>query len=67
MINIADMTGGEYYPATSAGELEDVFHNLPTYLITVKEFIEISFIFTMIGTFLAALAIGLAMLWNPIS
>jgi Ca-activated chloride channel family protein len=67
LIQIADMTGGEYYPATSAGELEEVFHNLPTYLITVKEYIEISFIFTTIGAFLAALAIVLAMLWNPIS
>jgi Ca-activated chloride channel family protein len=67
LIEIADMTGGEYYPATSASELEDVFQNLPTYLITVKEFIEISFIFTTIGAFLAALAIVLAMLWNPIS
>jgi Ca-activated chloride channel family protein len=67
LINIAEMTGGEYYSATSASELQEVFRNLPTYLITVKEFIEISFIFTAIGAFLAALAIVLAMIWNPIS
>lgn len=67
LMNIAEMTGGEYYSATSAGELQEVFQNLPTYLITVKEFIEISFIFTTIGAFLAALAIVLAMIWNPIS
>lgn len=67
LMNIAEITGGEYYSATSAGELQEVFQNLPTYLITVKEFIEISFIFTTIGAFLAALAIVLAMIWNPIS
>jgi Ca-activated chloride channel family protein len=67
LMQIANMTGGEYYSATSAGELQDVFRDLPTYLITVKEFIEISFIFTTIGAFLAALAIVLAMIWNPIS
>jgi Ca-activated chloride channel family protein len=67
LIQVANMTGGEYYPASSAGELDEVFQNLPTYLITVKEFIEISFIFTAIGAALVALAIVLAMIWNPIS
>jgi Ca-activated chloride channel family protein len=67
LMQIADMTGGSYYSATSAGELQEVFQNLPTYLITVKEFLEISFIFTAIGTFFAAIAILLSMIWNPIS
>ena len=67
LMQIADMTGGSYYSATSAGELQEVFQNLPTYLITVKEFLEISVIFTAIGAFFAAIAIVLSMIWNPIS
>ena len=64
---IADMTGGAYYSAESAGELQEVFRELPTYLITKRELQEISFVFTMIGTVLVAAAIGLAMWWQPIS
>ncbi len=62
---IADMTGGTYHSAESAGELNDVFQNLPMYLITKHETSEISVIFTAIGALLAALAIGLSLLWQP--
>ena len=64
---IADLTGGTYYSAESAGELNNVFQNLPTYLITKHETSEISVIFTAIGALLAALAIGLSLLWQPLS
>lgn len=64
---IADMTGGEYYSATSAGELVQVFKELPTYLITVKEQAEITAIFTAIGAALAMLAIVLSFMFHPIS
>jgi Ca-activated chloride channel family protein len=63
---VADMTGGEYYAATSAGELHDVFQNLPTYLITKHETTEISVVFTALGALLAALAIGLSLIWHPL-
>ena len=63
---IADMTGGTYYAASSAGELNDVFRNLPTYLITKHEVTEISFIFAAIGALLAASAIVLSLLWHPL-
>ena len=55
---IADMTGGEYYSATSASELQDVFQNLPTYLITKHEITEISCPFRGLGALVAALAIS---------
>ncbi len=64
---VADMTGGEYYAASSANELNDVFQNLPAYLVTTREVIEVSFIFAAIGAFFALLAILLAMLWNPLT
>jgi Ca-activated chloride channel family protein len=64
---IAAMTGGTYYEASSASELLDVFESLPTYLITRHEVTEISVAFTAVGVLFAALAIGLALLWNPLS
>lgn len=63
---IAGMTGGEYYYATSAGELQQVFDNLPTFYISRQETTEISYIFTAAGAVLAALAIFLAFLWRPL-
>ncbi len=64
---VADMTGGSYHLAASANELQDVFQNLPTQLMTVTETTEISVLFVMVGALLAALAIALSLLWRPIS
>src|SRR4051794_30731361 len=36
---VAELTGGDYYSAESASELQDVFQNLPTYLITKHEIV----------------------------
>lgn len=63
---IADVTGGTYYSAESAGELQNVFQNLPTYLITKHETTEISVAFAAIGALLAALAIVLSLIWHPL-
>ncbi|MBN1453664.1 MAG: VWA domain-containing protein [Anaerolineales bacterium] len=66
LIQIAEMTDGEYYQATSASELDEVFKSLPTYLITKRETTEISFAFSALGALLAGAAILLSMLWNPL-
>jgi Ca-activated chloride channel family protein len=63
---IAAMTGGEYYSAESAHQLQDVFQSLPTYLITKHEVMEISVVFTALGALLAATSILLALRWNPL-
>jgi Ca-activated chloride channel family protein len=63
---VAEMTGGTYYAAASADELQSVFGELPTYLITKHEVTEISVAFTAIGVLLAALAVGLSLLWHPL-
>jgi Ca-activated chloride channel family protein len=63
---IADITGGTYYSAESAGELQSVFQELPTYLITRQELMEISVGFAAVGALLAALAIGLSLIWHPL-
>jgi Ca-activated chloride channel homolog len=65
LIQIAEITGGEYYTAASAGELQKVFNELPTYLITREEIVEISVLFAAIGAYLAIMAVALALFWNP--
>jgi Ca-activated chloride channel family protein len=63
---IADMTGGTYYPAESASQLENVFAKLPTNLIIKHEAMEISVVFAGFGAALAGLALLLGRLWRPL-
>ncbi|MEP7357514.1 MAG: VWA domain-containing protein [Anaerolineales bacterium] len=63
---VSTSTGAEYYEAASAGELENVFRGLPTYLIAKHEVTEISVAFAALGAILAGAAIVLAMLWHPL-
>jgi Ca-activated chloride channel family protein len=64
---IADATGGAYYAASSVGELESVFQDLPTYLVTTRETMEISAFFTAFAALAIILAMLLSLLWHPIS
>jgi Ca-activated chloride channel family protein len=63
---IADMTSGKYYAATSASELQDVFQSLPTYVIATRENIEISVFFTAFAVLIAILALILSLRWHPL-
>jgi Ca-activated chloride channel family protein len=63
---VADMSGGTYYSAESAGELQEVFENLPTYLIARHETTEISVAFAALGALLAVLAMALSLAWNSL-
>ena len=60
------MTGGKYYMATSASELQEVFRNLPTYVIATRETTEISVFFTGFAVLMCILAMILALRWNPL-
>jgi hypothetical protein len=60
------MTSGTYYSAESGGELQNVFQNLPTYLIVKHEVEEISVAFAALGALLAATAISLSLRWHPL-
>ena len=63
---IADLTGGEYYAATSASELLEVFRNLPTYVVATRETTEISVFFTAFAALMAIIALVLALRWHPL-
>jgi Ca-activated chloride channel family protein len=63
---VAEVTGGEYYPAESAGELQAVFDSLPTYLIMKHEITELTAVFMGLGALLVAIALALARAWRPL-
>jgi hypothetical protein len=60
------MTGGEYYTAVSAGELQEVFNSLPTMLVTREETTEISVAFAALAALFVAAAVLLSQLWHPL-
>jgi Ca-activated chloride channel family protein len=66
LTQVANLTGGKYYVATSAGELQDVFQSLPTYVIATRETIEISVFFTAFAVMVGLIAIFLALRWHPL-
>jgi Ca-activated chloride channel family protein len=63
---VADLTGGTYYSAESSGDLQQVFADLPTSLITKHEVIEVSAIFVALAALFAGAAFLLARLWRPL-
>jgi Ca-activated chloride channel family protein len=63
---IANMTDGTYQLATSAGELQNVFQNLPTNLVATRETIEIGAFFTAFAALLAVLALILSIRLYPL-
>ena len=63
---VAADTGGTYYPAESAEQLESVFQGLPTNLITKHEVLEIGFGFVGASLLLAGLAFILGRAWRPL-
>jgi Ca-activated chloride channel family protein len=63
---VADLTGGSYHPAANAAELERVFADLPTTLITKREAVEISVGFVGLGGLLAAFGLLLGRAWRPL-
>ncbi len=61
---VADSTGGEYFRAENADQLNEVFHDLPTQIILQKETLEISVAFLALGAIFAIAAVGLSLMWN---
>jgi Ca-activated chloride channel family protein len=61
---VADITGGSYFRAENADQLNEVFQELPTQIVLQKETQEISVIFVALGAILAMIAVALSLLWN---
>jgi Ca-activated chloride channel family protein len=63
---IAQLTGGQYYPAESAGDLEQVFASLPMSLVVKHETVEVGAGFAALAGVLTALGLLLGRLWRPL-
>ena len=61
---VAKMTGGEYFRAADAEQLDNVFGDLPREVETQHRQEEITVWFVLVGALLATAAIGLSMAWN---
>jgi Ca-activated chloride channel homolog len=63
---IADLTGGQYYPAESSGDLEQVFAGLPMSIVMKHETIEVGAGFAAVAGLLTGLGLLLGRLWRPL-
>jgi len=61
---VADITGGEYFRAESADQLNEVFQELPRQIVVQTQEVEISFLFALLGILFAIGGISLSLLWN---
>lgn len=66
LIEIAEMTGGTYSSAESAGELQKVFDSLPTLLSSREVTTEVGMLFAAAAALLVIGAVLLAQLWHPL-
>jgi Ca-activated chloride channel family protein len=64
LTRVADVSGGHYFRAEDAGELDDVLADLPREFGLRREDVEITFWFVLAGVLLAGTGAGLALWWN---
>jgi Ca-activated chloride channel homolog len=62
--NMARATGGRFYKAKDAGQLDKVFADLPRHVVRQRRQVEISAAFAAFGALLTGAAMLLSLLWN---
>lgn len=60
LTNVAKLTGGTYYSASSAGELQNAFQNLPAYFSSTRGTMEIGAFFTAFAVLMIVIAMLLS-------
>jgi Ca-activated chloride channel homolog len=64
LIEVAKITGGEYFKAENADQLKGVFEKLPSRVVLQKKQREVSVALGLLGAVLAAAAVTLSLRWN---
>jgi Ca-activated chloride channel family protein len=64
--DVAKITGGQYYRAESAVQLQDALGDLPSQVTVVKKRVDIASWFAGVGGLFVAAALGLSLWWNRI-
>jgi Ca-activated chloride channel family protein len=63
---IAEITGGQYYKAESADQLQGALDDLPSQVAVVRKHVDIASWFAGAGGLLVAAAVGLSLWWNRV-
>jgi Ca-activated chloride channel family protein len=63
---VAATTGGRYYRAVDAGELQSALKDLPSTITVAHKKVDIADLFAGIGGLLVALALALSLWWNRV-
>ena len=63
---VADITGGQYYKAESADQLQGALGDLPSQVAVVRKHLDIASWFAGAGGLLVAVAVGLSLWWNRV-
>ena len=63
---VAETTGGQYYRAESADQLQDALGDLPSQVTVANKHVDIASWFAGAGGLLVAVAVGLSLWWNRI-
>jgi Ca-activated chloride channel family protein len=61
---IAETTGGHYYKAENADQLQQALGDLPSHVTVAKKHVDIASWFAVAGGMLVAVAVGLSLWWN---
>jgi Ca-activated chloride channel family protein len=63
---VADITGGQYYKAESADQLQLALSDLPSQVTVAQKRIDIASWFAAAGGLVVAVAVGLSLWWNRV-
>jgi Ca-activated chloride channel homolog len=63
---VAEITGGRYYKAESADQLQEALGDLPSQVTVAKKHVDIASWFAGAGGLLVAIALGLSLWWNRV-
>ena len=66
LVDVAEITGAEYYAAGSEDELMEVFATIPVQTEKKKVRMEVSAVLTAISALLTVSAVGLGLRWSPL-
>jgi Ca-activated chloride channel family protein len=64
LTKVAEMTGGKFFHAEDAEELNDIMTDLPTSISLQQQDMEITVWFALAGAVLILVAVGLSQWWN---
>jgi Ca-activated chloride channel family protein len=63
---VATSTGGRYYRAVDAGQLDNALRDLPSTITVAHRHVDVANRFAAIGGLLVAIAVGLSLWWNRV-